>query len=165
MNKRNYFNKWIAFFTVFASLCMIVTFFIMANNHENHYISESNISAETEGKIGDEERHKVGDEERHKEINKRAHYIFRTIKCAVCHGETIDESHTTFATNLRNIILKQIEEGKSDEEIFRYVETRFGNEISLRPTLNSATYLLWAFPAFVLLVLFYRILIRKIFKR
>lgn len=157
MKKRNYFNKWIAFFTVFASLCMIVTFFIIANNHETHDFSESNTNPETELKIEEEERHK--------EINKRAHYIFRTIKCAVCHGETIDESHTTFATNLRTIILKQIEQGKSDEEIFRYVETRFGNEISLRPTLNSATYLLWIFPALLLFVLFYRIIIRKIFKR
>jgi cytochrome c-type biogenesis protein CcmH len=81
---------------------------------------------------------------------KRAHAIFKEIRCAVCSGESINDSNADIAVGLRSLIRSKITEGLSDADIIRYISERYGEVILMKPPFNSATYILWAGPFLIL---------------
>lgn len=90
----------------------------------------------------------------------RAQDLFRQIKCVVCQGQPLNESNATLAQDMRELVRSQIAEGKTDAEIFAYLETRYGKEIATTPPLETSTLLLWLSP-FVLLAVGAILLFRR----
>ena len=56
----------------------------------------------------------------------RARNISKNIRCMVCQNQSIDESNSHLAKDLRILIRDKIVEGKSDEEIYKLMR---GNAI------------------------------------
>ena len=50
----------------------------------------------------------------------------KEIMCPVCPGESIDQSQNDLAIQMRFIVTKLVDEGKSDEEIKEYFVQRYG---------------------------------------
>jgi len=80
------------------------------------------------------------------DYSQKEHQIFRQIKCMICKGQSIDESDTIFASDVRNLVAKKLAQGQSQEEIFYYLIEKYGEEISLSPPFNKYTLLLWIAP-------------------
>tara|TARA_B100000029_G_scaffold498604_1_gene567669 strand:+ start:132 stop:539 length:408 start_codon:yes stop_codon:yes gene_type:complete len=76
----------------------------------------------------------------------RARKISKNIRCLVCQNQSIDESSAPLAKDLRVLIRNQIENGKKDEEIYKFLADRYGDFILLNPPLKSNTIALWFLP-------------------
>ena len=95
-------------------------------------------------------------------INNRTREISQNIRCLVCQNQSIDESNSELAKDLKILIREKLIDGDSNEEIYRYLRERYGDYILLKPPLNLNTVLLWFSPFIVLI--FGSILILKIIK-
>jgi cytochrome c-type biogenesis protein CcmH len=83
---------------------------------------------------------------------RRAEYLFTIIKCPVCTGQNLAESHVDIAVGLKNIITEKIISGQSDTEIIDYFTTIYGDDIILIPPENEYTFLLWYGPYIILML-------------
>ena len=84
-------------------------------------------------------------------MEARARALQRQLRCLVCQGESIDESNATLAADLRQLVRRQMAEGKSDAQIKQYLVARYGDFILMKPPLQPDTYALWLAPFVVLL--------------
>ena len=76
----------------------------------------------------------------------RARNISKNIRCMVCQNQSIDESNSPLAKDLRILIRDKIKEGNKDEEIYKFLTDRYGDFILLKPPLNSKNLILWLLP-------------------
>jgi cytochrome c-type biogenesis protein CcmH len=80
----------------------------------------------------------------------RAIALQKEFRCLVCQGESLDESNATLAADLRRLIRARIESGDTNAQIERYLVSRYGNFILMKPPLEPDTYLLWFGPVALL---------------
>ena len=85
-------------------------------------------------------------------IEKKAREINKKIRCVVCQSQSIDDSDSVLARDLRMIIKKKLEEGKSEKEITNFLANRYGEFILLKPRFNSKTFFLWLSPIIIILL-------------
>lgn len=76
----------------------------------------------------------------------RARNLQRQLRCLVCQGESIDDSRSPFANDVRSLVREQIAGGKSDAQIQDFLVARYGDSILMKPPLQSDTWLLWLAP-------------------
>jgi cytochrome c-type biogenesis protein CcmH len=76
----------------------------------------------------------------------RARNISKKIRCMVCQNQSIDESSSPLAKDLRLLIRNEIKEGKKDEEIYKFLTDRYGDFILLNPPIKLGTIALWFLP-------------------
>ena len=82
----------------------------------------------------------------------RARDISKNIRCMVCQNQSIDESNSPLAKDLRILIRNKIKEGNEDEEIYKFLTDRYGDFILLKPPFKLNTYALWLLPFIFLMV-------------
>ena len=78
--------------------------------------------------------------------------VAHELRCLVCQNESLAESNAPLAVDLRQQIREQIQAGKSDPDIRRFMVERFGEFVLYRPPLNMTTLLLWFGPALLFLL-------------
>ena len=76
----------------------------------------------------------------------RARNISKNVKCLICQNQSIDESSTSLAQDLRIIIRNKIAEGSTDEEVYKFLTERYGDFILLNPPFKTSTIVLWTLP-------------------
>ena len=80
----------------------------------------------------------------------RARHLQRQLRCLVCQGESIDESGSPFAADVRHLVRQQIAQGQSDRQIEDFLVARYGDFILMKPPVQPNTWLLWLAPFLVL---------------
>ena len=95
-------------------------------------------------------------------INKTRE-IAQNIKCLVCQNQSIDESNSELAKDLKKLIKEKLEAGLNENDVYQFLSDRYGDYILLKPPLNKNTILLWFLP-FIILV-FSTVYITKFFKK
>ena len=90
--------------------------------------------------------------------------ITKNLRCMTCQNQTVYESDTEFSKQIKNEILKQLDENKSKKEIINYIVDRYGEYILLKPELNKKNIFLWIFP-FLLVVASFLVLFLKALKK
>jgi cytochrome c-type biogenesis protein CcmH len=83
-------------------------------------------------------------------METRARALQRQLRCLVCQGESIDESRSPLAGDLRHLVREQMAAGQSDQQIEDYLVARYGDFILMKPPLQPDTWLLWLAPFLVL---------------
>jgi len=78
--------------------------------------------------------------------------ISKNIRCMVCQNQSIDESNAPLAKDLRILIRNKIEEGKTKEEIYKFLTDRYGDFILLKPPFKLSTLALWFLPFIFVLI-------------
>lgn len=68
------------------------------------------------------------------------------LRCLVCQGQSIAESDSEFAQDIRREIERMMKQGKSDGEVIDFLVERYGDFILFRPPVKSTTALLWIGP-------------------
>jgi cytochrome c-type biogenesis protein CcmH len=84
-------------------------------------------------------------------VEQRLAKLSHELRCLQCQNQTLAESPSSIAADLRREIREQIQAGKSDKEIVAFLTQRYGDFILYRPRVTPTTYLLW-FGPFVLLI-------------
>lgn len=83
-------------------------------------------------------------------METRARNLQRQLRCLVCQGESIDESNSPLAGDLRRLVREQMMAGKTDAEIQDFLVARYGDFILMKPPVQPNTWLLWLAPFLVL---------------
>jgi len=86
------------------------------------------------------------------ENEKRYHALLTELRCLVCQNQTIAESNSELAHDLRTEVNKMLNNGASNSEIIDFMADRYGDFVLYKPLVKPKTYLLW-FGPFVFLVL------------
>lgn len=77
--------------------------------------------------------------------------IYKNIRCLVCQGQSLNDSNSDFAVDLKKVIKKKIINKETDKEIYKYLTERYGDWILFDPPLKKKTLLLWALPLITLI--------------
>ena len=72
------------------------------------------------------------------------------LRCLVCQNQTIADSHAGLAEDLREEVRELLRQGKSEEDVVRYMTARYGNFVLYRPPVIPTTWLLWFGPGALL---------------
>ena len=78
--------------------------------------------------------------------------VHKNLRCLVCQGQSIADSNSDFASTIKLVVQDQIKEGKTKEEIYEFLISKYGEWIVYQPTLNKRNFLLWFLPYLVFLV-------------
>jgi|TARA_B110000495_G_C22768428_1_gene449760 cytochrome c-type biogenesis protein CcmH len=78
--------------------------------------------------------------------------IYKNLRCLICQGQSIADSNSDFASTIKLVVQDQIKEGKSEEEIYDFLISKYGEWIVYQPTFTKNNLLLWTLPylAFIL---------------
>lgn len=85
------------------------------------------------------------------DIEARMLRIAAELRCLVCQNQTIADSNVSLAVDLRQQVRTMLRQGRSDEEVRRFMTDRYGDFVLYRPPLKATTLLLWVGPALLLL--------------
>jgi cytochrome c-type biogenesis protein CcmH len=97
-------------------------------------------------------------------LNARYYSLTREIRCPLCLNESIAESKSDVAQDLRREVRRMIGEGATDDEIKSALAARYGEFILYDPRLSRSTLALWAGPFLFLAVgafVFWRVLAKR----
>lgn len=97
-------------------------------------------------------------------LEQRAEHLAHGLRCLVCQNQSLAESNAPLAHDMRNLIRGQLAEGRSDAQIMRFFEDRYGDFVRYEPHFKPITWLLWLGP-FALLVLGFVVLWRTVARR
>ena len=78
--------------------------------------------------------------------------ISKNIRCLVCQGQSIDESNSDFAINIKKVIFSKLNDNLTEEEIYTFLKSKYGEWIIYKPEFNVYNFLLWFIPYIVLLI-------------
>lgn len=84
-------------------------------------------------------------------IEARLAKLSHELRCLQCQNQTLADSPSDLAADMRREIREQMKAGKSDAEIKTFLTDRYGQFILYRPRVSYVTYLLWFGPFLVLL--------------
>jgi len=85
----------------------------------------------------------------------REYNLFKEIRCLVCQGQTIHESNSELAEDIKLLIREKIVEGESDDEIKQFLVEKYGEWVLMTPRFNRYTYLLWGTPLIIFILGFW----------
>ena len=85
--------------------------------------------------------------------------ILKNIRCLICQGQSVYDSESDFASSIKLIVDRKIDEGLKEDKIYEFLRENYGDWIVYDPELNKNTYILWLLP--LLLFLFGSVIIYK----
>ena len=89
--------------------------------------------------------------------------VYKNLRCLVCQGQSIADSNSDFAATIKLVVQDQFNKGKTEDEIYKFLSSKYGEWIVYQPTFNKNNFLLWILPycvlIFVVVIIF--LLIRK----
>jgi cytochrome c-type biogenesis protein CcmH len=85
-------------------------------------------------------------------IEARMMAVAEELRCLVCQNQSLADSHSGLAEDLRHEMREMLENGKSDKEVTDFMVARYGDFVRYRPPFKASTALLWLGPFLLLLV-------------
>ena len=84
--------------------------------------------------------------------NDKKNEITKNLRCLICQGQSVYDSDSEFANSLKIVVDKKLEEGLTEDQIYEYFKTKYGEWILYDPGLNKNTYILWLLPILIFLI-------------
>lgn len=84
--------------------------------------------------------------------SQRTIKLAREIHCPICAGESVADSQTELARQMRGIIEEKVQAGESDQEIKDYFVARYGESILFDPPKSGFRLGLWWMPLIVVAI-------------
>jgi cytochrome c-type biogenesis protein CcmH len=94
-------------------------------------------------------------------LEKRVMSLANELRCLVCQNQTIADSSSGLAIDLKNQIREKLQAGESEKDILGYMVSRYGEFVLYKPPFKIATVLLWLGPLLLLLAGFF-VLYRRV---
>ena len=79
-------------------------------------------------------------------LQARYEKIISEVRCLKCQNQTIKDSNAFLAADLRREIRHMLEDGKTDDEIYEFLVSRYGDFALYRPRASGRTLILWIAP-------------------
>lgn len=84
-------------------------------------------------------------------LQQRYDNLVAELRCLKCQNQSIADSNSMLASDLRREVRELIQAGRSDADIRSYMTERYGDFVLYRPPFAPRTWLLWAAPALLVL--------------
>ena len=84
------------------------------------------------------------------ENNRELIEIYKNLRCLICQGQSIADSNSDFASTVKLVVQDQVKDGKSKEEIYNFLISKYGEWIVYQPTFTKNNLLLWVIPYLLL---------------
>ena len=78
--------------------------------------------------------------------------IARALMCPVCEGQTVADSSSLLAEQMRVLIKEKLQQGEGREEILAYFVSRYGESILAAPPKRGFSLVVWVGPFAILLL-------------
>ena len=88
--------------------------------------------------------------------------ISKNLRCLICQGQSVYDSNSEFALSVKTLILQKLAAGSSEDDIYNFLKSKYGDWIVYEPEINKYTLLLWLLPLF-LFIFGGLLIIRKLF--
>jgi cytochrome c-type biogenesis protein CcmH/NrfF len=85
-------------------------------------------------------------------LDDRVYAIARQLMCPVCAGQTVAESDSSLAREMKNIIRQKLQAGETSDQILRYFVAQFGESVLAEPRPGGVSLILYAAPPLALIV-------------
>ena len=72
--------------------------------------------------------------------------VYKNLRCLVCQGQSIADSNSDFAATIKLVVQDQFSEGKSEDDVYKFLTSKYGEWIVYQPTFNKKNFLLWVLP-------------------
>ncbi|MEC8148217.1 MAG: cytochrome c-type biogenesis protein [Pseudomonadota bacterium] len=72
--------------------------------------------------------------------------LLEELRCLVCQNQSLADSASGLATDLRDEVYQMVGEGKAEGDIKAFLVERYGNFVLYDPPLNPSTSVLWFAP-------------------
>ena len=77
--------------------------------------------------------------------------ILKNIRCLICQGQSVYDSESEFASSIKLIVDRKINEGLKEKQIYQFLREKYGDWVIYDPQLNKNTYILWLLPLLIFL--------------
>tara|TARA_B100000131_G_scaffold259018_1_gene254459 strand:- start:395 stop:775 length:381 start_codon:yes stop_codon:yes gene_type:complete len=94
--------------------------------------------------------------------NSKVDEISKNLRCLICQGQSVYDSNSEFALSVKTLILQKLNTGSSENDIYNFLKSKYGDWIVYEPEINKYTLLLWLLPLF-LFIFGGLLIIRKLF--
>ena len=84
-------------------------------------------------------------------LNNKIKKLTLELRCMTCQNQSVYDSDSEFANDIKNIVKEKFDEGLSEKEIKMFLTKRYGEYILFKPYFNLKNMLLWIFPFIILL--------------
>ena len=78
--------------------------------------------------------------------------ILKNIRCLICQGQSVYDSESEFASSIKLIVDRKINEGLKEKQIYQFLREKYGDWIIYEPQINKNTYILWLLPLLLFLL-------------
>lgn len=85
-------------------------------------------------------------------LQTRVRSVAAKLRCPVCQGESIYDSHSDVAVEMKKLIAEKLTSGSSEADILKYFQDRYGNFILMEPPAAGIHWVIWVFPIFLGLI-------------
>jgi cytochrome c-type biogenesis protein CcmH len=83
-------------------------------------------------------------------LDDRVYAVARQLMCPVCQGQTVAESDSALARDMKAIIRQKLEAGETPDQILRYFVGQFGESVLAEPRPRGAAVILYLAPPLAL---------------
>ena len=77
--------------------------------------------------------------------------ILKNIRCLICQGQSVYDSESEFASSIKLIVDRKINEGLKEQQIYQLLREKYRDWVVFDPQLNKNTYVLWLLPLLLFL--------------
>ena len=77
--------------------------------------------------------------------------ITKNLRCLICQGQSVYDSDSEFAISLKLVVKNKIDEGLTEDQIYKFLTKKYGEWILYDPQFSKNTYLLWLMPLLIFL--------------
>ena len=98
------------------------------------------------------------------EDRSRYQNLIFELRCPKCQNQNLADSNSQISIDLRAEVVRLIKEGKTDDEIKRFMVSRYGDFVLYEPPVQKNTLILWWAPVVMVCVglgVFFVIVVRR----
>jgi cytochrome c-type biogenesis protein CcmH len=77
--------------------------------------------------------------------------ITKNLRCLICQGQSVYDSDSEFAISLKLVVKNKVNQGFTEDQIYKFLTKKYGEWILYDPLFNKNTYFLWFLPLLIFL--------------
>lgn len=85
------------------------------------------------------------------ELEERVRAVAKQLRCPVCQGESIHDSPSSLAQEMKAVVREQLAAGRTPTEVKEFFVARYGEWILLQPPARGLNTMLYALPVIVVI--------------
>ena len=94
--------------------------------------------------------------------NSKVDEISKNLRCLICQGQSVYDSNSEFALSVKTLISQKLTAGNTEDDIYNFLKSKYGDWIVYEPEINKYTLVLWLLPLF-LFIFGGLLIVRKLF--